>query len=499
MRGEELLYKLELADPKYVMAADVKPEITPRAGGWRRALTIAAAAALLTAVCLTAAMAMSTRVRQKVFEFFTGETQTIPDSPISTEIDRNNMFVEPKIIIGEMEERTIHLPVSSHADEGVFLICTDPVEWQRGSHYDAYREEHGELVKLPEFELRKTATFGSVEYDLTCDWAPVGDHWVMTWGGDIELNDSLACQSFSGRAERALVALYRRSSPESGHVYPKEYPVIINMYTGEITDVLTGTGAEYLKTICSYVLSEDERYMLMEAQEDEEFGYYVADIEKKELHSLNELSGERVDGCSLLDGSIACWSEGDGLRKCWNLRLGDYERTEIFGPTRCFDEDEPEKGGVSWIPGIGGIVQTGIMYHGLCFALDIAPDRSAVAIDLSNGERLPIEGFRWREYPNDGRLYGIQFFASPDGKKLLLSGLYFGCSYDYLAIIDFEKRAMVEIERENSNDYTEYAGWFDNDTVVIEQLHRVGGDTDWKNRDFFLYSLAERDAADKDE
>ena len=139
------------------------------------------------------------------------------------------------------------------------------------------------------------------------------------------------------------------------------------------------------------------------------------------------------------------------------------------------------------------------MYHGLCFALDIAPDRSAAAIDLSNGERLPIEGFRWREYPNDGRLYGIQFFASPDGKKLLLSGLYFGCSYDYLAIIDFEKRAMVEIERENSNDYTEYAGWFDNDTVVIEQLHRVGGDVDWKNRDFFLYSLAERDTMDKDE
>lgn len=492
MRGEEFLYKLELADPKFVMAADATPNITRHGGGWRRALTIVAAAALLTVVCLTAAMALSVKVRQFVFDFFTGEKQTIPESPVDSEIDKDSMFVEPKIIIGELEERTFHLPVSSHAGEGTFLVCTDPVEWQRGSHYDAYREEHGELIKLPEYELRKTATLGGVEYDLTCDWAPNGEGCAMTWDGGLDLGDKLAFPVFGGRAERRLVALYRRSSPESGRKYPKEYPVIINMYTGEITDVLVGTGAEDLTGIYSYVLSEDERYMLMEAQEGEEFGYYVADIENKELYSLNELSGERVDGCALLDESIACWSEENRFRRGWSLSLDDYERTETFGPTKCFNPDEPEKGGMTWIPGIGGIVQAGITYHGCRFALDIAPDRSVTAIDLSNGERLPIEGFRWREYPDDGS-YGIGLYASPDGKKLLLAGHYDGRSNDYLAIIDFEKRAMVEIERENSNDYNEYVGWFDNDTVVIEQLHRVGDGIDWDSRDFFLYSLADKE------
>lgn len=492
MRGEELLYKLELADPKFVMAADAVPNITRHGGGWRRALTIVAAAALLTVVCLTAAMALSVKVRQFVFDFFTGEKQTIPESPVDSEIDKDSMFVEPKIIIGELEERTFHLPVSSHAGEGTFLVCTDPVEGQRGSHYDAYREEHGELVKLPEYELRKTATLGGVEYDLTCDWAPNGEDCAMTWDGGLDLGDELAFPVFGGRAERRLVALYRRSSPESGRKYPKEYPVIINMYTGEITDVLAGTGAEDLTDIYSYVLSEDERFMLMKAQNGEEVGYYVADIEKKELYSLNELSGERVDQCALLDDSIVCLTYLDdefyGYNRLWRLSLGDFTRTEVLDHVKYFDPDEPEKGGLGCLP----YIDAGVAAPGCGFVLDIAPDRSVTAIDLSNGERLPIEGFRWREYPDDGS-YGIGLYASPDGKKLLLAGHYDGRSNDYLAIIDFENRAMVEIERENSNDYNEYVGWFDNDTVVIEQLHMVGDGIYCDSRDFFLYSLADKE------
>ena len=89
-------------------------------------------------------------VKEFIFEFLhIEEEETVPQLPGTEEVTIDTMYVEPdrSILGGVIEGRYVHTPVSSHAREGVYVICTDEIEMNQGSHYDAYYEENGEFFK----------------------------------------------------------------------------------------------------------------------------------------------------------------------------------------------------------------------------------------------------------------------------------------------------------------------------------------------------------------
>ena len=428
---------------------------------------------LATTTTVAAAMAVNEDFRETVKEFIFGflhieEEETVPQLPGTEEVTIDTMYVEPdrSILGGVIEGRYVHTPVSSHAREGVYVICTDEIEMNQGSHYDAYYEENGAFFKLEEHTFRGDYTVLGNEFHIAFDWAAHDGQVALTY---VDTGENYRIPANPGDADAMLVELLCSFQDTEGEYISTAYPVFLNLETGELKDVLAGTGAEKLMELCNQAVSEDGSKMLL-AQSDGTL-YYV-DLEAKALHSVEELSGERADACSLIGNTLACWVLEDGQYRAWNVDLETLERKELFSGNS----------NAMYLNGFDTIVHWGTMFTGSHFALEVDEAGNVTVIDLATGEKIPVEGFIW---PAD-RYQDVLWESSPDGKRLLISGGEIGSKYEYIGVLDFEKMQYLEFERVNPNEVYEWKPyWFDKDTVIIQSTSKDS----YYVQDYYVYDI----------
>lgn len=424
---------------------------------WRRPLAALVALMLLALLSVGTAMAASPEFRARIFRIFhmDGE-EIIPQSPVGSEGTPGNMVAEPGISIGDiLQGEYVHTSVATLAQNGVFLVCTDDDHTRQGSHYDAYYESQGTFIRLEEHSFDREYVLHGTTFRVRLDWAEYQDKTILTW---VDGDGNFRIPGNGGNPSEQLIQFIFASTNENGEYVESAYPALIDLRTGELRDVLAGTGGDSLTGIGNVAISKDHTKMLLCSQSEEGYVLSCLDLTAGKMYSLDELSGERVDGCSLLENSLACWSLTDGCYRAWRIDLATHRRTELFDSLPRADANPEGNGGIVFLMGFDSWVHEGNSYTGSTFALEVDEKRNVYVIDLANGERIPVEGYTWAE--------DIQQIPSPDGGKLLLAERPDGQDYTRVGVLDFTRESFVEFSRENGQrEYLAY--WFDEDTVII--------------------------------
>ena len=198
---------------------------------------------LATTTTVATAMAVNEDFRETVKEFIfeflhIEEEETVPQLPGTEEVTIDTMYVEPdrSILGGMIEGRYVHNPVSCNAREGVYVICTDEIEMNQGSHYDAYYEENGAFFKLEEHTFRGDYTVLENDFYIAFDWAVHDGQVALTYVGE---GENYRIPANPGDADAMLVELLCSFRDVEGEYTSTAYPVFLNLETGELNDVQT--------------------------------------------------------------------------------------------------------------------------------------------------------------------------------------------------------------------------------------------------------------------
>lgn len=445
----------------------------------KRPLIALIAAVVMLLGAFSVAMAASPEFREAVFTFFGIEQpEIVPEHATDHVLSPDDMAVDPiKNDIGGVIEGTyIHTPIASYAEAGVFLICTDEAHMKQGSHYDAYREENGELIKLETHHFNKTLEVGDFTFQTDFEWTEVDGRTIITY---MEPSAQYSIDDFAGSPEKTLVLFYCWTQTEEEGYRFTNYPAFLNLKTGAITDVLAGTGAENIHEILKAATSEDQTKMLFITQQ--QTVYYV-DLLEKELYNVAELSGEPITDCTLVNDTLVCWRIEDassasgafGKYRVWSIDLKTFEKHE-----RSIPSDRE-----TLFFGFNTPFATGNMYAGSCFAIQVDAARNTYIVDLENGITTMIADFEW-----PGSFPYIGGIPSSDGHKLLIFGEKTGNTFEYIGVLDFDREMCIQFSRENNNAVNEHSAyWFDNEKIVIRT------DSSEVSTDYYIYALLKEEA-----
>jgi len=489
MTEYQLLMAMNQISGRYLEGAQQKLGYLPQETGeprparshWilGRAISMAAAVLLMSTVLFMTAFAVSQDFREFVFRFFHVEqTELVPEYTPETELAETDMFVEPEGFNtgGVIEGRYVHTPVATHARGGIYLVCTDEVEMRQGSRYDGYYEESGEFIRLEEHTFKRDYSLYGNTIHVEFDWVEHDGRVHMTW---VDPEVDFRKPNESGDAHAALFQFRLTWRDSSGGMEGTWYPVLLDLHTGELTDLLAGTEAKRMRGIDNVAICPDHSGLLLGQNREDGYFLYYADLISGQLYSLDGVSGEHVDACSLTDNALICWSLRDGSYYVWKFALSTWERTELLGPVINAAATPEKDAGIVFLEGFNDINRWGDMYIGSCFALEVDEAQAVFVIDLETGERAPIEGFMWTNQ--------VQRTPSPDGKKLLLAGMaHSGTTFDHIGVLDFGNKQYVEFSRNNENGGHEYlAYWFTHDSIIINRETDSGS----LSNDFYLYCL----------
>ncbi len=470
-----------------------KPAGKPRLA-LRRSLGAVTAVLVLLVGSFTVAMAASPALRNAVFAFLRLEETVKPQEETQGPADVTGPSVEEQGQVGGKVNYTyLTVPVQSHARNGLVLVCADEIMMNSGNHFDAYKIENGEMVKLERKVFSRTYTVLGNTIPIDFEWVAHENNCVITYSQD---KDALYRKlNYAGPLEATVFELSCKVQGADGETHYTDYPVLINMNTGELTDILAGTGAEKLEIVQS-AITPDRTGMLLYCGDGT---ICYADLKAKKLHSVDDLSGEKPDACALIGDTLACWVlEGDsietasfGTYRGWAIDLNTLQRRETFtakataftshdvwSETYGLEARAPEvwdrlygyelppmnREGMVFLDGFDGRFYWGNMFAGSPFALEVDGNRTVFVMDLATGEKVTIPGFTWpgADYPE------IECLASPDGKKLLVYVRNAERYYESIGVLDFEKHSYTQLDRENLRDVNEHTiYWFDNDSVMV--------------------------------
>lgn len=430
----------------------------------RRTLALAAAVILMLSVCFTTALAVSPEFREFVFAFFNiTEPEIVPEN-IPDESANNNMQVEEgRINIGGVIEGTyIHFPQMSAIGNGVFKVCTDDVQMNSGSHYDAYYEKDGEFIRLEESKFDQTYHLFGNDIRVEFDWVEYNGDVITTF---VESEPPFV--KFGGAGDVASTLMWLQIDPPGDEVFGY-YPVLINVRTGELTDICAGLGLENLRQIRQASISDDLTQLLIV---DWDKNIYYIDLEGRKLYAIDDLLGEKCSACALVDGMLVAWSGSYGTVS-----------VRVFDPV-TWESRETYSGRPGFISGFDSTIHSSQMYRGTRFALEVDGNQDVHVIDLLNGQRSIIDGFKWQQ---NNEVF-TECVPSAVGNKLLIYSRGATTYYESIGVLDFSNRTYVKFSRENVGSVNEHrAFWFDDDSVVIA----TSGDGD--TRQYYIYHLVQK-------
>ena len=400
----------------------------------RRVIIASAATAVFASICFMMALVANAEFRESVCAFF-GITDLVKGT-------------------------YIHLPIQSSAKNGLFMVCTDEVQMNSGNHYAAYYEENGECIRLEEHTFDQNYHILGNDIHLKFQWVEHEGNVSFTY---IETDIPLYKPDCAGSVSSSLMML--RIDPPGDFAYTL-YPVLINVQTGELTDICAGLGVENLPEILQAAISQDLTKLVLV---DWEKNLYFVDLVNKGLYQVDELIGKKVSSCVLAGEKLVCLTEENGIYSAYAFDPATGKSEEVYS------------GRPKFIRGFDHHFLSNAMYLGTRFALETDADRNVFVIDLTNGTRSHMSGLLWPE-TGSGK---VECVPSIDGNKLLIYKRA-AAKYESVGVVDFLRKSYTAFSCEDLNDVDgRTAYWFDHESVIIEARS-----DDNSGKDYYIYRIS---------
>lgn len=292
----------------------------------------------------------------------------------------------------------------SYIDYSPIMKCLDEQAMKSGSHYVAYTVENGELVELERHTVSQDYELNGVTYPLGFEWCMNDGQLILPYTG--ENYYPIAEYRYRAAPERVFVPLYRND-------INSRYPVMLNLLTGEVTDVLSGVELENIQNIN---VSPIGNHLLLMCSSDalcEDVTVWLYDIAEKTLTDITDISPHKMGGTFVSD-NIICVCEDGIIRRC-NLEIGELE--ELYNANTS-DEN---------VSMFGSSMTAGR------YVLFYSPGR-LFAVDVIDGAVLDIGAVQAEPYSVCYSIY--------EDKALLM--FYDGTTVTGLSVVDFEAQTLSE-------------------------------------------------------
>lgn len=303
----------------------------------------------------------------------------------------------------------------------------------------------GNELTITEAEPERTefsVTWRGVDYDCAVSWCVRDGQALVRGEGRVPGMDAAwSFDAIPGRSDAALLYV----SQGSQLVY-RRYTYLCDLETGEITDILAGTGVNELEFPYQYIFS-DSMNRLFVTTHDPRRTYYC-DIARGLLIPLDEL----VDRDALWgvfideDTAVITNSMPSETYSAWVLDLDTLAHRQTLS-------DAPANNG----PGNAGTELLGGRY-----CIYTSQTGAASVIDLVTGEDKPIEGFvnRGRFLANGSRL--LYIYADEDAEGLSIASL---------GVIDMSTGVLTAFDRPGYEDMEGVSvRWLDDERIMLESV-----------------------------
>ena len=303
----------------------------------------------------------------------------------------------------------------------------------------------GNELTITEAEPERTefsVTWRGIDYDCAVSWCVRDGQALVRGEGRVPGMDAAwSFDAIPGRSDAALLYV----SQGSQLVY-RRYPYLCDLETGEITDILAGTGVNELEFPYQYIWS-DSMNRLFVTTHDPRRTYYC-DIARGLLIPLDEL----VDRDALWgvfideDTAVITNSTPSETYSAWVLDLDTLAHRQTLS-------DAPANNG----PGNAGTELLGGRY-----CIYTSQTGASTVIDLVTGEDKPIEGFvnRGRFLANGSRL--LYLYADEDAEGLSIASL---------GVIDMSTGVLTTFDRSGYEDMEGVSvRWLDDERIMLESV-----------------------------
>ena len=303
----------------------------------------------------------------------------------------------------------------------------------------------GNELTITEAEPERTefsVTWRGVDYDCAVSWCVRDGQALVRGEGRVPGMDAAwSFDAIPGRSDAALLYV----SQGSQLVY-RRYTYLCDLETGEITDILAGTGVNELEFPYQYIFS-DSMNRLFVTTHDPRRTYYC-DIARGLLIPLDEL----VDRDALWgvfideDTAVITNSTPSETYSAWVLDLDSLAHRQTLS-------DAPANNG----PGNAGTELLGGRY-----CIYTSQTGASTVIDLVTGEDKPIEGFvnRGSFLANGSRL--LYFYPDEEADGLSIASL---------GVIDMSTGVLTAFDRSGYEDMEGVSvSWLDDERVILESV-----------------------------
>jgi len=445
MNREEYRSALDRLTPdsglKERIEASLKAERRPvKTFPLRRGLSVALAAALVLACTMAGALAVSPELRTLVLSFFhLEETERVPETagPGLTQAE-----------IGPVKAQYIRLDGKRYSDGyGVLFQVDRSEEDARVLAVRFWTVEGGELVAL---ECQTTAldlTWKGEPVQDTVYWCVTGDRAFCYCDGPMVASDTgWTLRSIPGRTDAALLYISQGRQLDF-----RQYPLLLHLETGEVEDILAGTGVDKLDNAAEFDWSADLSKVVVSTN-DGQFSYLC----NRNAGTLTALTppGDAEEVSAAFAGEDALllfaptWTENAGYTagSCWAYDLTTGEMTQTLAGEPIYREEGP-----------------GAMFFGNRHCVRVREDHTVSVLDLLTGTETPVENFTLDELG--------EFSSNPAGTKLLYyvrdAGLR-GLGIAQIGVLDLEQGTFTAFDRDGYETLREVSlGWFDDDRILI--------------------------------
>lgn len=422
---------------------------TPVSRPRRRAGLILLAAAAVLACTFLAAMAASPELRTAVLTLFRlEETEQVP---VPTGRTAETPELTQNTIGQQMEAQYIRLPdrfgwsygngvfyQEKRADDGTAL------------NFRYWAAEGDTLIPLETRTTAFTTVWDGITYSDTVYWCEYkgGISCYNNGTAGMALDYDCIVSALDGRTDAVLLTLSQGSQMDY-----REYPVLLDLATGEVTDLLEGTGWEAAAPLTEVQWTADLSAAILSS---DRMGWYYCDRAARTTRSLNELTGLEVFSAYFVHGSaliLLTRSGPDGdCYDVWTWQPDGGALTQTFSRLPVYQRHEEQPWGFQFF--FGG--RRGIY---------VAEDGSVTVLDLVTGETAAVENFSLAQWDTP------TFLANSTGAKVLFAsqgGQADGLGVASLGVMDLEAGAFTLLDRDSGAGlYEAILGWFDEDRVSI--------------------------------
>ena len=404
-------------------------------------LALAAALAVLLTVFVTA-VAADEGFRREVFQFFRIPTAEQVPQDLDAGEEGEALFLGTAELEGGVTVQYLRLTGRWDDENGILCRWRDEARTEA----DFYAVTDGGLQPLEARHLTTTVSWSGTDYAVDLRWATFGDALrVQAFG-----NQNWDVSYLEGRTDAVLLRL----TQGTGGAY-SEYALLLDLESGETTDLFAGTGAEELTNVVRITPSGDLRRAIFSCDYGERL--YLCDLEKKTTTPVEEVLGSQVDGLWFIAGDLAGWYAMDEEYRytCFVTDLSTGETALRFADQPAYQQN--------W--------DRGVVFLEGRYVLEVEEDRRTVLLDLLSGAETPVAGFSYPEGDSRAR-------PNSAGDKILFLVMELdgeGLGISELTVLDLERGTAAALRREGYDVRQEVSvSWFDSDRVVIRSREADG-------------------------